>query len=171
MKRADEARSRIKNAERRVLESEKSAADAILRERAIMEKEMRASVLKIAHLERQIAGKEFVERSVHDRMHYRNDQKLAAVQKQLDDTAELLRLMREREREREREAEPSDGDDDEYEEEDGMEREEDGMEGKEDLEGESREAAELRALRSWGPGGTSCFVAWIVCPKHMPQRY
>ena len=100
--RAKEARSKVSAAEDRAVAARKEAADRVLAERGKLEREMRGAMLKIAHLERQIAGKEFVERSVHEGMQHRSDYRLAAVQKQLDVTAELLRVHRERERERER---------------------------------------------------------------------
>ena len=76
--------------------------DDVLAERVRVAHELRAAMLKIAYLERQTAGKEYVEMGVHLGMQHRYDYKLSAVQTQLDQTASLYRLCREREAARER---------------------------------------------------------------------
>ena len=64
LQRAREARSRVQLAEKR-------ASDEILFERAKSESEMRKCLLKIALMERQIAGNEYVEMSIHNGMQHR----------------------------------------------------------------------------------------------------
>ena len=93
---AEELRKqRLRESRAKISDAEK-ASDRVLAERAEHERELRASVLKIAVLERKIAGREYIETSVHMGMQHRYDYKLAAVQKQLDVTAEILKVMKER---------------------------------------------------------------------------
>ena len=91
--RLKEARTKVLDAEKRVVHAEHKASVRIASERAKVEREMRGSLLKVAHLERQLAGREFVEASVHEGMQHRYEYKLAAVQKQLDETAELATAL------------------------------------------------------------------------------
>ena len=84
-------RTRLHEARSRILSVEKRAQDDVLAERARVAHELRAAMLKIASLERQTAGKEYVEMSVHLGMQHRYDYKLSAVQTRLDQTAALRR--------------------------------------------------------------------------------
>ena len=102
-RRASEHRSEVKAAQALAMAAQSKAANEIVRERAKIDHELRAAMLKIASMERKLAGREFVDRSVHEGMQHRYDYKIAAVQTQLDHTAALYAAAREREMARERE--------------------------------------------------------------------
>ena len=71
MQRASEARARISAAESRVHEAERRAGDALVKARTKVAGELRVAMLRIAHLERQIAGREYVEIKIHQGMEHR----------------------------------------------------------------------------------------------------
>ena len=97
-KRAKENRSRLKCVKSK-------SAHALESAEAVYDKEVRALTLKLSSLERKLAGKEHVEVGVHTRMQERYDQKLDAVQRELDAVSALYAASRERERARDAEEE------------------------------------------------------------------
>ena len=129
-------------------------------------KNTRKYLLKIALMERQLAGREYVEMSVHERMQHKYDKKLADVQAQLDQTTLLYRAARERELTREREAAAEaqeGGDGDEGDDDDGDDGSGDDDDGDDGGEGKA-DSPELRQLRELKQ---ALGVAWN---RNLPAR-